>query len=361
MPGQPVHEYGTNRLLVFLRRNSSVILDIWVPLSQVDPTFAAWEMAFCDALGIQLAPARWRLGSYSSGPGGPSIKHDQGRYRRLDWTADGKAAGPPAGPWDTAIEGILAPKVTLDERIRLKEELETHPRGPVVFGLVTRMAALKGAPLERGESALTMLAAEPEGRHVLAPAFQWLFQYPPPSKQMRAIAYSLRAVAGDDWYLELAYEQLETKKIPPVIVDLFAEMTAPAYAYDRAPGEDPLARPRFLAALLRKLRTAKPSPRRGEFTYRLGACDDGSAWATWMLEAATPMPTFESRTESWSWYTLRQWAGARKVVDPRAAPYMAMLPPLDELIGNRDQPQPFDLVLTDEQRAELDAIEHTWL
>ncbi|NUN12752.1 MAG: hypothetical protein HUU55_03870 [Myxococcales bacterium] len=355
LPGQDVR-WANSSVIVFLNRHSSAIFDIMVPMAKVDEVFAEWERTFCDKLGIELVATRWQLQWVPSEWTGSGYKTEQARYRRLDWTEAGKANGPPKGVWDADIDAILAPKVKSSDESTLRDKLKTYPRGPVVFGLIARMAALKGAPLERGKWALEAVVKDPEGRSELAPAIQWLFDNPPPNKQIREIAGGLGSVSGDSWYVDLVYQQLQAKKIPTLILEFLLEITI----FDRD-AENPVERARVLVTVLRKLRQGGAWSKRATIRNCLGRLDDGSAWATWLLEAATPGVGYESTYQTWSWDTVESWLARPKVTAAEAEPYLATLPPVEVFMDRGKPPQPFDLVLTDTQRAELDSLEQKWL
>ncbi|MCB9738583.1 MAG: hypothetical protein H6747_04885 [Deltaproteobacteria bacterium] len=361
LPGPPHDDLTYNHIVAFLHRHSSAIFSIRLPMAQVDATFAAWERAFCDALGTELVATRWSLESVAAEGFAAGHKLEQARYRRLEWSDDGKIAIAPPGPWDGPLDRLTAPRIKGSDDFRAREELEEMPIGPVAFGLIVRMGALKGAPLERGQYALSDLMEKAADRTPVAPALRWLMQNPPPSKQLRSIAYGFAPAASDPWLHEQAYDWLDGKKVPTPAWLFLDELRV--YAEDDPSGDHPRAL--LYVTMLRKLREKGPESRRLQFCAGLTGVDQGSAWATVLLEAANPPKGHDdgSPYRTWAHLVLGCWKSRERVSDPRAAAFMAELPWVPRL-GDDDylsDPFPVHVRWSDEQTAALLAAERAWL
>ncbi len=355
LPGLPLPQGKTSSILLFLDRSSSVLLSLLTPFAAVDGDFAAWERSFCTSLGLDVAQSRWSL-VWLPDDDGHRWKVEQGRYRRTDWLPDRQAGAPLPGPWDACLDALLALRVTQGQEEQLRRQLLDLPAGDVACALLHRMGPLKGAPLERGRNLLREMAEPEEGREVLSSAVQALLADPPGSKQIRSLAYGLAPVAGDTWFVELLQPYLTAKKVPTAVLDLIDEM----YVFQDC-AVAPLERARVLVTTLRRLRLDGAESRRATLRNCLGAVDDGSAWATWVLEAASPGKGYSDGYETWASSVLRRWNARDRVRDPAARAYLAWLPRVTPYTEFVPEPERVEVALDDLQRVELQEAERRWL
>lgn len=360
LPEAPHEDLRHNRIIVQLHNRSVGILDIQVPMASADARFAAWERGLCAALGVELVATRWRLEWVSERGFCDGHKHDQARYRRADWTDQGRSDAAPRGPWDAALDALVAPRIKGPSAGDLRRQLAKQPLGPVVFGLVERMAALKGAPLERGQFALSELLEQAADRSDAAAALSWLMQHPPASGQLRAIAYGFAPAAGDSWYIEQVEEWLAAKKIATAAWLFLEEVSI---YQERA--DNPAARAQVFVRCLRLLRDKGPGGRRGTLSNCLSYCDDGGAWATWLLELASPPEGHDDGDpyETWAHSRLSRWQARDRVRAPEAAALIAALPAVPRLgePNFTDRPVPVVIRYDDAQRARLEELELAYL
>jgi len=174
---------GGSRIIVFLSRRSSAIFDMCVPFHAVDEAFAQWEQALCRELGVDLGASRWQLEFFSERGWEHGHKHEQGRYRRFDFTEEGRNSAPPKGKWDKPLDALTANRVKSSVESAAHNELLELPLGPVAHGLMARMAAVKGAALERSASFLQDLVHHHADRRPMAAPLAWVFDNPLPANR----------------------------------------------------------------------------------------------------------------------------------------------------------------------------------
>ena len=345
------HAGGHRQILAFLGSQSSAIFALTTPFELVDEHFAAWERAFCEAAQVQLSDARWLLRRFDDEG---FCVDAQGRYRRADWTDAGRKATAKKGPWDKLLDTLVAPRLSFDQQYETCKALDQQPRGAAAAGLLERLKSLKGAPLERGCSALSDWARDEATRAELERAVRAFLADPPAAKQCRDVATALGAASGDDWLCDLALEHLQQKKIPPVVAGFIEEL----YIHD-SKATAPERRAAVLVTALRVHRAKGAAGRRATFRNCLAGADSGPCWPTWLLEADAAHPKFDGYdNHTWATDVFSRWP-AHKVVDPAAAKFRAHFPSGD--VDWSEPPYPLEVVLTDEERAELLELERQWL
>ncbi len=353
LPGQPFPEGRGSRIMAFLGRTSGAVFDLLLPFHAIDEAFATWEQAFCDALGVCLGESRYVLVSLPAGRH-EMEKIEQGRYRRFDWTEEGRRQAPRPGPWDDDVQALIAPRVGVSAEYDLRDSLQRSPRSQVVAALLHGVAPLKGAPLERGCSMLQQLVEDREAadsRAELAPAMAAFLANPPVSKVCRKVACAFGEAGGDPWLLDLLRPFFLEKKVPVPVLDFAEELVV----FDDG-AKNPLLRAQLQVTALRHLRPKGAWSRRATYRNCLGGCDDGSAWATWVLEAATPHPNFETWNDnSWTREVYERWQSRGAVRDPRFDAFRDRVPTgeLPEGVLSLD--------INDEERVLLLSLEAAWL
>lgn len=190
----------------------------------------------------------------------------------------------------------------------------------------------------------------------MARAVHELLATPPPSKQMREIAMGLGAIGGDAWFVDTVTPHLLAAKVPTPVLDFVEELYM--HADDAT---EPLEQARVLVLALNRQRASGSGGRRATWRNCLGRVDDGSAWATWLLEAATPGKGHEDGYETWASEVLRRWASRDRVRDHEAAPFMASLPRLPPWSEFVERPARVAVELDAGQRAALEGVERRWL
>jgi hypothetical protein len=280
----------------------------------------------------------------------------QGRYRRIEWMGGAPPAPAEQGPWDAQVAELLGDRLRKEREWELRDLLKAHPLGPVSLALVRGMAPLKGAALERGQWALRALVESAADRGPCEGAVASLLSSPPSAAVSRRVGYALAPAFGDRWLGDLIAEQLSARKPSGALLPLLENLII--HCDER---KDPLSKVGGLGQILRAVRSKAAETYRVPFLSVLTMVDDGRAWPTVLLEAATPPNGAEA--EEWAGKILEIWCGEgrsrERVSDPAFLAWSARLP-LPGPIQRQGRLR-WSFSLSEEERAQLQAAEANWL